>query len=146
MGALGRNIVVIDQGAPLIGLGSMAARRGCSSAPAHGLSRMTQSRQKSLNRKIINFRQPSWFLVPERKKPARSVLRWIKRRPVESRLTGYMGAFIYRCPTMGLNVQGWFADEVTANEGDNYETVTCLACRQVHLVNRDTGRTLGDEE
>jgi hypothetical protein len=57
-----------------------------------------------------------------------------------------MAAFIFRCPTTGLNVQGWFADEVTANEGDAYETVTCLACRMVHLVNRATGRTLGDEE
>jgi hypothetical protein len=24
--------------------------------------------------------------------------------------------FIYRCPTTGLNVQGWFADEASANE------------------------------
>jgi hypothetical protein len=29
-----------------------------------------------------------------------------------------MGAFLYRCPTTGLNVQGWIADEV----GDDEET------------------------
>jgi hypothetical protein len=25
---------------------------------------------------------------------------------------------IYRCPTTGFNVQGWFADDVSANEGE----------------------------
>jgi len=57
-----------------------------------------------------------------------------------------MATFIYRCPTTGRNVQGWFADEVSANEGESYEAVTCLACKQVHLVNRLTGNTLGDDE
>jgi hypothetical protein len=49
-----------------------------------------------------------------------------------------MAPFIYRCPTTGMNVQGWFADDVSADE-DIYETVTCLACRQAHLINRSTG-------
>jgi hypothetical protein len=56
-----------------------------------------------------------------------------------------MNAFIYRCPTTALNVQGWFADEVVDDE-TAYETVTCLACSQVHLVNRVTGRVLGNDE
>ena len=56
-----------------------------------------------------------------------------------------MGAFIYRCPTTALNVQGWFADEV-ADDDTAYETVTCLACRQVHLVHRATGKVLGDDD
>jgi hypothetical protein len=52
-----------------------------------------------------------------------------------------MAAFLYRCPTTGLNVQGWFADEKTT-----YETVTCLACTQVHLINRLTGKVLGSDD
>jgi hypothetical protein len=56
-----------------------------------------------------------------------------------------MGAFIYRCPTMGLKVQGWFADEV-AHDEDAYETMTCLACNRVHLVNRATGKVLGNDD
>jgi hypothetical protein len=32
------------------------------------------------------------------------------------------------------------------NEGETYEPVTCLACRQTHFVNRATGRTLGYDE
>jgi len=54
--------------------------------------------------------------------------------------------FLYRCPTMGLNVQGWFADDASGNNGETYEPVTCAACRQVHLVNPKSGRTLGDDE
>jgi hypothetical protein len=57
-----------------------------------------------------------------------------------------MAAFLYRCPTTGLNVQGWFADEVGDDDDTTYETMTCLACRQVHLVNRSTGRVLGSND
>jgi hypothetical protein len=54
-----------------------------------------------------------------------------------------MAAFIHRCPTTGRNVQGWFADDVSEDEGETYEAVTCLACAQMHLVNRSTGKVLG---
>src|SRR5262245_64452887 len=38
------------------------------------------------------------------------------------------------CPTTGLHVQRWFADEVSeASKGDQYETVACPACALVHL-------------
>jgi hypothetical protein len=57
-----------------------------------------------------------------------------------------MGAFIYRCPTTALKVQGWFADEVADDEETIYEPVTCLACSQVHLVNRVTGKVLGQDD
>jgi hypothetical protein len=57
-----------------------------------------------------------------------------------------MAALIYRCPVKGLNVQVWFADEVSANEGKTYETVQCLACNRVHLINRSTGRRLGEDD
>jgi hypothetical protein len=53
-----------------------------------------------------------------------------------------MVPFVYRCPATGLNVQGFFADEVPAKETDTYEPVTCTACTRVHLVNRSTGKTL----
>jgi hypothetical protein len=56
-----------------------------------------------------------------------------------------MATFIYRCPATLLKVQGWFADEPPAGETEVYETVTCLACTRTHLVNRSTGRVLGDD-
>jgi hypothetical protein len=57
-----------------------------------------------------------------------------------------MATLVDRCPTTGLNVQGWFADDPSSDEGDVYETVTCLACTRVHLINRTTGRVLGGGE
>jgi hypothetical protein len=56
-----------------------------------------------------------------------------------------MVPFIYRCPTTGFNVQGLFADAVAADNTKTYESVTCPVCTRVHLVNRATGRTLGDD-
>jgi hypothetical protein len=47
---------------------------------------------------------------------------------------------------MGLDVQGWFADDVPANEGETYEPILCTACTQVYLVNRSTGTTLGGDD
>jgi hypothetical protein len=63
-----------------------------------------------------------------------------------SRLQSIMGAFIFRCPATGRNVQGWFADDVSGNEGETYESVTCLACQQVHLLSRLTGKLLANDE
>ena len=56
-----------------------------------------------------------------------------------------MVPFIYRCPTTGFNVQGLFADAVAADNTETYESVSCPVCTRVHLVNRATGRTLGDD-
>ena len=72
-----------------------------------------------------------------------SNLRWIKVGWLQIALSWNMAAFIYRCPRTGRNVQGWFADDVSGDEDETYEAVTCLACAQMHLVNRSTGRVLG---
>jgi hypothetical protein len=56
-----------------------------------------------------------------------------------------MPPFVYRCPNTGLNVQGFSAEEVPADD-ESFETLTCLACRQVHLVNPTTGRVLGSDD
>jgi hypothetical protein len=54
-----------------------------------------------------------------------------------------MAAFIYRCPNTGFRVQGWVADDWSADNGETYEAVKCLACQQLHFVNPKTERTLG---
>jgi hypothetical protein len=54
-----------------------------------------------------------------------------------------MAAFVYRCPATGMNVQGWIADPPTGGGAHTYESVTCLACAQVHLVNPANSRVLG---
>jgi hypothetical protein len=56
-----------------------------------------------------------------------------------------MPPFLYRCPTTSYRVQGFVADEVP-DDSEVYETVTCIACQQVHLVNPSTGKVLGNED
>jgi hypothetical protein len=57
-----------------------------------------------------------------------------------------MATFVYRCPTTGLNVQAWFADDPSQHEGEIYETITCTACTRVHLINRSAGRVMGGDD
>ncbi len=57
-----------------------------------------------------------------------------------------MPAFLFRCPNTGLNVQGWSAEEVSADEANTYQTVTCIACQQTHLVNPATGKVLSGDD
>jgi len=57
-----------------------------------------------------------------------------------------MAPFIYRCPTTGLRVQGWSAEELPRDGEDAYEAVTCVMCRRVHLVNPATGKVIGEDD
>ena len=50
-----------------------------------------------------------------------------------------MASVLYRCATTGMNVQAWFADDVS--DDNLYVSLRCPACARVHLVNR-AGRTL----
>jgi len=56
-----------------------------------------------------------------------------------------MPPFLYQCPTTRRRVQGWTETEPADDDRDSFETVTCPACGQVHLVNPRSGRTLGTE-
>ncbi len=56
-----------------------------------------------------------------------------------------MAPFLYRCPNTGLRAQGFVAEDVS-DDADTYESVTCLVCQQVHLVNPATGKVLGEAE
>jgi hypothetical protein len=53
-----------------------------------------------------------------------------------------MAALAFRCPDTGLHVQTWIATEPADGE-EVYETVSCSACRRVHLVNVRSGRVIG---
>jgi hypothetical protein len=57
-----------------------------------------------------------------------------------------MPAILFRCPTTGSHVQGWIVEDVTDANEYTYETVTCPACQQAHLINPKTGRVLGGAE
>jgi len=57
-----------------------------------------------------------------------------------------MANFIFRCPDTSFNVQCQVDDDSGEESGDVYEAVRCLACDRLHLINRRTGRLLGERE
>jgi hypothetical protein len=57
-----------------------------------------------------------------------------------------MASFLFHCPNTDQRVQGWSAEEVSPDQVDTYEAVTCIACQQVHLVNPATGKVLGSND
>jgi hypothetical protein len=56
-----------------------------------------------------------------------------------------MAPVIFKCPVTSENVQRWLADDPNA-PNDEYEAVTCPACVRVHLLNRKTGKLLGQDD
>jgi len=56
-----------------------------------------------------------------------------------------MPPFLYRCPNTGFQVQG-YSPEQTSDDESSYEAITCLICKQLHLVNLATGKVLGEEK
>jgi hypothetical protein len=61
-----------------------------------------------------------------------------------------MATFLYRCPNTGRQVQGWLADDLSDysddDNADTYQSLPCLACTSVHLVNPKTGKVLGADD
>ena len=55
--------------------------------------------------------------------------------------------YLFRCPTTGLNVQGYLEDrEPPPSPHPRYEPVPCLACGLFHLVNPQNGQLLTDSK
>jgi hypothetical protein len=55
-----------------------------------------------------------------------------------------MTTFLYRCPNTGFQVQGYSPEQIS--DEDRYESVTCLVCKRVHLVNPNNGKVLGADD
>jgi hypothetical protein len=52
---------------------------------------------------------------------------------------------MYLCPNTGRRVQSFITEEI-ADDAETFVQVTCLVCRQAHLVNPATGKVLGEED
>ena len=50
---------------------------------------------------------------------------------------------LFNCPQTGHKVQGLVAEEAFGAGGPRYESVNCLACAGVHLVDPVRGTVLG---
>ena len=53
--------------------------------------------------------------------------------------------FVYRCPITGYNVQGFIADNPAEKNGHVYESLTCIVCKRIHLVDPKTGKVAGSD-
>ena len=73
-------------------------------------------------------------------------MRYVKSALPKPATVPGMATLLFTCPSTGARVQGWFADDGSEDDGETYEGVTCLACRQVHMVNSRTGKVLGADE
>jgi hypothetical protein len=53
---------------------------------------------------------------------------------------------VFKCPTLGLQVHASFPDLPHAEDATAvYQSVQCIACNAVHIVNTKTGQLFGDE-
>jgi hypothetical protein len=56
-----------------------------------------------------------------------------------------MAHFIFRCPSTNLNVQHETDDDPDISENE-YVGIMCPACTKMHLLNRKTGKLLGEDD
>jgi len=56
-----------------------------------------------------------------------------------------MAHFVFRCPATNLNVQHQTDDGPDISENE-YVGILCPACTKMHLLNRKTGKLLGDDD
>jgi hypothetical protein len=58
-----------------------------------------------------------------------------------------MTPLLFRCPSTGMMVQGFHADDAASENNENsYIGVRCLACNRMHLINPRTGKVLGADQ
>jgi hypothetical protein len=56
-----------------------------------------------------------------------------------------MENLVFRCTQTRTNVQVWLPEATQPECADSYEAVACPACARVHLINRKTGKMLGEK-
>jgi len=57
-----------------------------------------------------------------------------------------MEKLIFRCTRTGMNFLMQMPAAAPTDHPDSYESVTCPACTRIHLVNKTSGRMLGDHD
>lgn len=56
-----------------------------------------------------------------------------------------METLVFRCSQTGSDVQVGVVGPQVSDDTDLYEAVACPACGRLHLVNKGTGKMLGDK-
>jgi hypothetical protein len=106
------------------------------------LTRETLARDRFVFREAMHGSTDACVLARRRFSITQATDRNLACEVLESGMT----TLLFTCPNTGSRVQGWVADDGSEAGGDVYEGVTCLACRQVHMVYRQTGKVLGADE
>lgn len=57
-----------------------------------------------------------------------------------------MSPVLFRCPITDKLVQHFLADEPKAEDQNRFDLVQCGACGLSHLINRATGKALGQKD
>lgn len=57
-----------------------------------------------------------------------------------------MGNLIFKCPRTGMNVQHRLEEPRADDPGSGYESVVCKACTELHFINRETRKLLGERD
>ena len=52
----------------------------------------------------------------------------------------------YRCPSMSYRVQVFSAEEVSDTNANDYLTVLCTLCQEIHLLNKVSGELFAEED
>jgi hypothetical protein len=135
-------LCMFGQLSPLLGdLKISLLRTGiaCSFRPSFGffgsLPVFFRSFHADALRSLNEFRTPGCFII----EPDHGAPIW----PSDKR--GMPNRLLFTCPITRMKVQHWLdSDENTSvNE---YEAITCQACARIHLINRKTGKLLGQED
>ena len=53
---------------------------------------------------------------------------------------------VFTCPKTSMKVQHWLSDEDEGVSDNEYEGIMCPACTKMHLINRKSGKLLGQDE
>jgi hypothetical protein len=57
-----------------------------------------------------------------------------------------MKAALFRCPRSGELVRHFIADQPKPGDQHRYDAVRCNACSLPHMINRATGKVLGQKD
>jgi hypothetical protein len=66
--------------------------------------------------------------------------------PTEAQTGSMADLIIFRCPHTGMNVQTDLLRQEIKEGELRYEAIACPACTKLHFVNRENGRTLGQDK
>jgi hypothetical protein len=64
---------------------------------------------------------------------------------LQTRHISTMANFVFKCPVTGFNVQHKWDDDPDVSDNE-YEAIACPACTRIHLVNRRSGKLLGQDD